>query len=672
MTYQTITPALLRKLMARANELGETPDSLIERALNQWDETQPSRPTTADAQFKHFTSDIVSLIPDAVVTLDEAGSILYFNPSAAHIFGYDAKAIVGQSLNILLPDAQVQTHHQHIKQFLTSSATHLHMADRRPVTAKHRDGRLFPVEISIVKHLTNGKTYLTAIIRDITQREATVSRLRESEKLLHLFTENVTDMLCVHDPDGIFIYVNPAAQHLSGYAEHELIGKDPYEFFHPDDIPAIQESHTTSLTGQYVQSVVYRWRCKDGTYIWLDSATTPILDEQGHIQNLVTISRDITQRREMEARLRQEHALFSSVASTSPSGIVVVNRTGTIIYANQRAEAILGISTKKDLPALTYDAPAWKHTDYDGNPWRDEQQPFVRVMETKQPVWDVRHAIETSDGKRIFLVINGAPIFDEHGEVNQVVFTVEDYTERKLQQDALEEAYDREKKLNALKTEFISMVSHEFRTPMSIITTSTGILRMKYAKTLPDDFLTRIAKIDAQIMRLSSMVGDITFINKADMIGHALEYVPIDLSAFFSQLADELHMAYPQHSLIQLIEARPTNPVLLDLAMMQHIFVNLLTNALKYSPEDKPVVCQYDCDGAALRVIIRDKGIGIPEEDQSHLFEVFHRAHNVGNIPGTGLGLAIVKRAINALNGSIQCESHLGVGTTFYVVLPVV
>lgn len=131
-------------------------------------------------------------------------------------------------------------------------------------------------------------------------------------------------------------------------------------------------------------------------------------------------------------------------------------------------------------------------------------------------------------------------------------------------------------------------------------------------------------------------------------------------------------MAFPQHRPITIVEARPTNPVLLDMALMQHIFVNLLSNVVKYSGLDTNVICQYDCDGYELRVVIQDNGIGIPAEDQPRLFEVFHRAGNTGTIPGTGLGLAIVKRAVDALNGTIRFESTVGVGTQFVVILPLV
>ncbi len=683
MSQQTLNPKLLERLLTWSQRTGESPDTLLERALNHmedtWlehttnplEDTQPSRPSQMALSQQLPAADVLTLITDAVVTLDELGSIVYGNANAAHMFGYEQDEMVGLSLDELLPESHIKTHQQNVDLFLEGDITHRKMAERRPVQGRRCDGSLFPIEISIMKYPIGGQLYLTAIIRDITEREATLQRLHENEKLLHLFTQNVTDMLCVHAPDGKFIYVSPAALQLGGYEPHELYGKDPYELFHPEDIAAITNSHTTSLSGQFVQSVIYRWRRKDGQYVWLESATTPIFDAAGNIQNLVTISRDIANRLAMETQLRQEHALFRSVTFTSPSGIVVVNAQGAIIYANQRAEEILGIS-KKDITALTYDAPSWKHTDYDGNPWLNDQQPFVRVMQTKQAVWDVRHAIETDTGKRIYLAINGAPIFDETGEISKVVFTVEDYTERKLQQEALEEAYAREKKLNELKTEFVSMVSHEFRTPMSIITTSTAILRMKYPHLDADDFIKRISRIDSQIMRLNDMITDITFINKEDVIGHALSYVPIDLRQFFTQLRDELFMAFPQHQPIHIQEMRPTNPVLLDLAMMQHIFVNLLSNAVKYSPPSAPVWCHYDCDGYELQATIRDEGIGIPEQDQRRLFELFHRASNVGTIPGTGLGLAITKRAVEALHGSISFESQLGVGTTFVVTLPLI
>ncbi len=488
-------------------------------------------------------------------------------------------------------------------------------------------------------------------------------------RVFRMLTDYATDLLCLHAPDGTYLYVSAASAQVGGYQPEEIVGTNPYEYFHPDDLSQIQASHSQSLTGERVRSVIYRLRRKDGSYVWLETMTNPVLGEDGSVQYLVTVSRDITEQKHTQEALQQERDLLSRIMETSPSGITVVDHTGQIVFANARAQEIHGLP-KDDITARSYDAPTWKHTDYEGNPWPEEQQPFVRVMQTKQPVWDVRHAIEWSDGRRVYLSINGAPILDENGEVSKVVFTVEDYTQRKLQQDELEAALQREKKLNELKSAFVSMVSHEFRTPMAIIMTSTNLLRMKRNRMTEAEFLTRLDKIETQINHLDALIADVTFINKDDHVGHAPQRVCINIAYFFAQLADEIQTSYPDHTPIQITSAGSCNTALVDLSLMQHIFVNLLSNAMKYSPPESTVICAYTCDQHTLTVRVSDQGIGIPPEDQNALFQPFQRARNVDMIPGTGLGLNIARRAVTALGGTITLESEVGSGSVFTVTLP--
>ena len=145
-------------------------------------------------------------------------------------------------------------------------------------------------------------------------------------------------------------------------------------------------------------------------------------------------------RLQTEEALRREHDLLAHIAETSPAGITLVNREGQITFANARAEKVLGL-TKDEITQRTYNAPGWQITDYDGNPFPDEDLPFRRVMATGKPVFDVRHAIGWQDGRRVLLSINAAPLLDASGQVDGMVATVEDITERVHAQEALERAY---------------------------------------------------------------------------------------------------------------------------------------------------------------------------------------------------------------------------------------
>lgn len=519
--------------------------------------------------------------------------------------------------------------------------------------------------------LAKANAVLEQRVAQRTQELATTNeKLHESQRQLSLITENVRDLIIMHDLSGRYLYVSPSSKDILGYEQWELLGINPYDYFHPDDIAKIEPHHQFTADYGYNSTITYRFRTAWGNYVWLESRTSTIKDADSKPLNILTVSRDVTRRIRVEEALRKEQDLLYTIMNASPVGITVVDKTGQIIFANPRAQDILGIS-RSEITARTYDAPVWKATDYDGNPWPDEEQPFVQVIRTKQAVWDVRHAIETDEGQRIYLAINGMPILDDVGEVEKAVLTVEDYTERKHQQDQLQEAVEYHKQLNELKTRFITMVSHEFRTPMSIIMTSAAILRRKIGMLDADEMNRRLDRVERQVKRLNRLIDDVTFINRAE---RGLEPLPrsIPFPHFLTQLIDDYRIIAEDHVTIELELVTPDCEIIQDEALLSQVFTNVLSNAIKFSPEGGTIRVHYECDATSIIVTIEDEGIGIPFEAQANLFTPFYRAENVGNIPGTGLGLAIVMRSLDVLNGSITHTPLDPSGTRFTIRLPLV
>lgn len=653
-----INDELLERLQTLAAAQHTSVETLIETLLDN--------PNTSDS----LSLGALEIAADAVVAVDDEQTIVAFNLGAQQMFGYTRGEILGRPLGTLLPTDTVSAHPSYLRRFSQAPEMSRHMAARTEVRGKHKNGDLFSIEASILKHIApDGTMYYAAVLRDVSERKQREAREREQSAIFELLTENATDMISLHEPDGTILYISPSVRRIGGYEPEEVLGKNPYDYFHPDDIADIQTHHNASRTMSHERAITFRFRKKDGSYIWMETRTNPVLDENGDVVNLVTISRDVTQQRDYEERLRTEHDLLSRVMQTSPSSITVVDREGNIIFANKRAEDIHGTS-RSDITSRTYDAPDWKHTDYDGNPFPDDEQPFVQVMRTKRPVWEVRQAIEWSDGRKVYLSINGAPILDEHGEVSKVVFTVEDYTHRKHQQDELQAALERERQLNRMKSTFVSMVSHEFRTPLAVILTSTGILRLKRHMLSSEQIFDRLQTIEKQVSHLTWLLEDVMFISKGEMVGHELKLEPVQIVDVIRTIAEQVNMAHPDHVPIELVGEGGNSNMLSDETLLQHIFGNLLANAMKYSPADAPVSLSYACDDTSFIALVSDEGIGIPEEDQKRLFDVFHRATNVGGVNGTGLGLAIVKQAVDALGGEISFESEEGVGTQFLVKLP--
>jgi PAS domain S-box-containing protein len=262
-----------------------------------------------------------------------------------------------------------------------------------------------------------------------------------------------------------------------------------------------------------------------------------------------------------------------------------------------------------------------------------------------------------------------APIV-EGNDTRSIVCSLRDITERKQMEDDLRRTLADERELNELKTRFVSMVSHDFRTPLTIIRSSADILQRYQAQLDEERKSKQFEKIYGQIERMTALLNDVIAVNQADAGKTPFHPVKLKLDPFCREIVEETQ-ALPtiSHTLVYTYTGDGSD-VMVDEKLLHQAISNLLSNAIKYSPEGRSIYFDVldEDDAAVMR--IRDSGIGIPEADFAHLFESFHRAGNVGEVEGSGLGLAIVKRAIDAHSGSVTVESQVGVGTTFTITLP--
>lgn len=231
-------------------------------------------------------------------------------------------------------------------------------------------------------------------------------------------------------------------------------------------------------------------------------------------------------------------------------------------------------------------------------------------------------------------------------------------------------ALAKEKELNELKSRFVTTASHEFRTPLAAILSSASLID-RYANE--DDKEKR----QKHIGRIKSMVGDLTeILNDFLSIGKLEEGIvrnnpeSLEMVSFLENIMDGMRSILKEGQQIDFQCTHSKIQVSLDPLLLKNIFINLLSNAIKYSPPDKPIVLKLETADDTLSIQIKDSGIGIPEEDQEHIFERFFRAKNSTNIQGTGLGLNITRRYVELMGGSIALESSLDCGTTFLLKLP--
>ncbi len=234
----------------------------------------------------------------------------------------------------------------------------------------------------------------------------------------------------------------------------------------------------------------------------------------------------------------------------------------------------------------------------------------------------------------------------------------------------LKDALQKEKELSELKSRFVSMASHEFRTPLSTILSSADLIEAYVNAEQQAKREKHVKRVKSAVATLTGILNDFLSLSKLEEGKIVTEPVHFQLRAFCDEITDEIHgLLKPGQTIDHFIPEEPLT-LFLDKKFLKNIFFNLLSNAIKYSDAGTPIECETSLKEDKLLIRITDHGIGIPEEEQQHLFTRFFRAHNVENIQGTGLGLNIVKRYVELMRGAISFESELGKGTTFFVELP--
>jgi signal transduction histidine kinase len=236
-----------------------------------------------------------------------------------------------------------------------------------------------------------------------------------------------------------------------------------------------------------------------------------------------------------------------------------------------------------------------------------------------------------------------------------------------------------EQELNELKSRFITTASHEFRTPLGIISSSAGLLedydhRLDVAKKHK-----HFTQIQSAVKHMTNLLEDILLINQTDAGKLECKKSPLDLIAFCHELVEQLAISKDaENRLVTIVTSLDSNidlsdgfPVCIDPKLVRQILTNLLSNGIKYSFPDSQVLFEIQVESSNVTFQVSDRGIGISAEDRASLFEAFHRGSNVSNIQGTGLGLSIVKRCVDLHAGTIELTSEVGVGSTFTVTLPI-
>jgi len=370
----------------------------------------------------------------------------------------------------------------------------------------------------------------------------------------------------------------------------------------------------------------------------------------------------------------ESEAGFKALFEFATIGILVINSGGKIELSNPCVEKLFGYE-KGELSGQLVEllVPEAFHKNHVHHRQGYFQKPKARPMG-----YGLNLFARRKDGTE-FPVEISLGHYELDNERLAVAF-VTDITERKRTSEELEakvkertweltQSLEREKELNEMKSRFVAMASHEFRTPLSAILSSLALAETYNKPDQEDKKKRHISRIKSSVKNLTVILDEFLSLDKVEHGKVELLKELFDLHEFAEDLTEEVNgMLKPGQKIDLVYTGQPT--IVQDRKILRNIFLNLLSNAIKYSGEQQTVHLNVETGEHLLRVMVRDEGIGIPEEEQKNLFNKFYRAKNATNIQGTGLGLNIVKRYVELLDGNISFISKANEGTTFTVDFP--
>ncbi|MEB3830176.1 hybrid sensor histidine kinase/response regulator [Phormidium sp. CCY1219] len=424
-------------------------------------------------------------------------------------------------------------------------------------------------------------------------------------------------------------------------------------------------------------------------------------------------------RHQLEQELKQSQQWFATTLHSIGEAVIATDAGGIIRFINPVAESITGWRRSqalgKDVSEVFCIVNPSAHLPYPEAPGKHNLQLAegneisLENIDEPSPVdrgWTAScdRLLIAKDGRQIPIDDTVAPINDENNKIIGAVYVFRDISarqqtealekerirleteikERSLAEAEIRRSLELEKELSELKSRLITTISHEFRTPMSVILSSSELLQVYGDGWQEEKKQTHFNRIETAIEYMTALVEDIMLVGEAQSGKLRFNPTPVELVGFCTQLIEEMNSTKSDRHHIQWICDRQAIEVILDPKLLRQILKNLLSNAIKYSPDGGEIKLELTCHPSNTPLVntqnapsllaifrIQDPGIGIPKVETQHLFESFQRATNVGTIRGTGLGLAIVQKCVQLHGGQVELESELGIGTTVTVKLPI-
>ena len=573
------------------------------------------------------------------------GYFLRLNPAWEKTLGFTATELMAQPyLDLVHPDDLATT--PAAAQRLSTGQIAIRFENRY----RCKDGSYRCLSWSSRPYDERNLVYIVA--HDITERKRDEELLRQSEELTRRILESNRDCIKVMDLAGRLIYMNDYGQSLMEVDDFSTVANSQWiEFWQDSDRESARTAFSIALAGEVNRFDGYCTTCK-GTPKWWEVIVTPILAADGQVSQILSVSRDITERKRQSAALLQSGRKFSAIFNQTFQLMGLVSLNGVLLEVNQAALNSISVSESEIIGKSFWDAPWW-HTE-------QLQQQLRDAISTAASGQFVRYEVEfpNSSGAVSITDFSLKPMFNEVGQVESIVAEAHDITDRKQAQADLEQ---RNRELDS----FVHVVSHDLKAPLRAVANLSEWIEEDFEGSLSVANQQQMAKLRSRVHKMQATIDGLLDYARIGMKVETIESVPIA-----ELLADVIDSIAPPPTFK--IELPPELPMLSTRRLpLFQVFANLISNGIKHHySEAGSIQILIEERGDCYEFAIIDDGSGIAPEHHDRMFKIFQAVNPQNRPDSTGIGLAIVKKIIEAEGGTIRLESELGKGTTFYFTWP--
>ena len=606
--------------------------------------------------------------PECIVTIDDRGQVVEFNPAAEALFGWSREEAVGLELTELfvLP-SHAETHRDGILESpATGKGPVLHQ--RLELPAVRRDGTPLVIELIAIATVHDGRREFTGFIRDITDLRRTQELLNRSQARYEAIVRHSSKALLLCTPDGTddtFL----AGEWLLGLASGTPIEGGFLSMVHPDDVAAARRLMTevTAGTRGPREGTDLRLRRSDGTYLVCDVVGED-LTALPEVAALLLRADDVTQYRQRERRLADATAQMRTLIDNLGSAVLLEDDTRHVLIVNDVLVDLFHIPVSSDdLVGTARTESAHEIKALFSDPEGFVASVVQRVAQGFPIIGEQLSLVDGSTLERDYLPIDSAGRHVGH------LWVYRDITQHIAERQMLTDQNRSLAELAALKNEFVATVSHELRTPLTSVVSFAQMLKDPSMGSLTPDQATFLEIIDRNSQRLLRLIEDLLLVAKLESHTLPLSLGLVDLPDTVTQVVTELEPMARERGVELSVTTGPGPRVRGDWVRLAQVVSNLVANAINYTLPGGAVrvAAQVPPGMRQWSITVSDSGVGIPEQELPHVFDAFFRASSgAGATGGTGLGLAISRLIVDEHHGRISVQSPPGLGTTVTVQLP--